>query len=179
MLLVLFIAQSASRCCINASRSVHKLELAVPGSPPTPAATAAWDELTTALRDCILRAHPHRVEQYMSEIRKLDAQSKLPGWNFCTYFVAQEGLAFVHEQTGLLGAAIDIYGALEVQLRGTSTRVLLSFASLQFIFVVMLTLNHIFAMYCVLCCEQRLISKLAGWTPRSKSLVRRAKTIDR
>lgn len=107
-------------CVLTQSDSVHKLELSEPGTATTASAAAAWDELTTALRDSVLKAHTARAEHYMAEIRKLEAQSKLPGWNFCTYFIAEEGLAFVHEQTGLLGAAIDIYGALEVQLKGTS-----------------------------------------------------------
>jgi hypothetical protein len=70
----------------------------------------------------LLRAHALRIEQYVAECHRLEAATRVPGWSFATYYLAHEGLALTYEQVGMLGAASDIYSALELRLDATRAR---------------------------------------------------------
>lgn len=82
---------------------------------------AAWDEFNDRLLGAIWTAFTNRREAYLAEIRKQELAQKTPGWNFCTYFIAEEGLCFTYEQVGLIGEAIDRYAVLDLKVANART----------------------------------------------------------
>ena len=77
---------------------------------------AAWSDLVAKFKALILTSFDLRVRQYEADIREKDAQRKLPGWNFCTFFVLKEGLARGFESVGLVEDALIGYDELAVGL---------------------------------------------------------------
>ncbi|RDW77331.1 hypothetical protein BP6252_05384 [Coleophoma cylindrospora] len=76
----------------------------------------AWLDLITKFKFLILASFDMRVSQYEEDIREKDAQRRLPGWNFCTFFVLKEGLARGFENVGLVEDALVGYDELSVGL---------------------------------------------------------------
>lgn len=76
----------------------------------------AWNELVTKLKNLILSSFDQRVTQYEEDIKEKDTQRTLPGWNFCTFFILKEGLAFGFENVGLVEDALVGYDELNVGL---------------------------------------------------------------
>ncbi|ROT37053.1 hypothetical protein SODALDRAFT_324725 [Sodiomyces alkalinus F11] len=76
----------------------------------------AWDELIAKFKSLILASFDMRVTQYEEDIREKDAQRRLPGWNFCTFFILKEGLARGFESVGLVEDALVGYDELSVGL---------------------------------------------------------------
>ena len=81
---------------------------------------AAWLDLITKFKSLILASFNLRVIQYEEDIRQRDAQRRLPGWNFCTFFILKEGLARGFESVGLLEDALVVYDELSVSLDMTT-----------------------------------------------------------
>lgn len=79
-------------------------------------AEAAWADIISKFRGLILSSFDMRVTQYEDDIREKDAQRKLPGWNFCTFFILKEGLAGGFESVGLVEDALVGYDELSVGL---------------------------------------------------------------
>ena len=78
--------------------------------------TRAWGDLVAKLKMLILNSFDLRVRQYEEDVRQRTAQRKLPGWNFCTFFVLKEGLAKGFETVGLLEDALMGYDELSLEL---------------------------------------------------------------
>ncbi|QDS76747.1 hypothetical protein FKW77_001464 [Venturia effusa] len=76
----------------------------------------AWHDLISKLKSLILSSFNLRVSQYEDDIRERNAQSALPGWNFCTFFVLKEGLARGFESVGLVDDALVGYDELSLGL---------------------------------------------------------------
>lgn len=76
----------------------------------------AWNELLMKFKSLILSSFDMRVTQYEDDIREKDAQRRLPGWNFCTFFILKEGLARGFESVGLVEDALVGYDELGVGL---------------------------------------------------------------
>ncbi|KAE9984706.1 hypothetical protein EG327_004917 [Venturia inaequalis] len=76
----------------------------------------AWHDLITKLKSLILSSFNLRVSQYEEDIRERNAQSALPGWNFCTFFMLKEGLARGFESVGLVDDALVGYDELSLGL---------------------------------------------------------------
>ncbi|KAL2757217.1 hypothetical protein ACRALDRAFT_1039564 [Sodiomyces alcalophilus JCM 7366] len=76
----------------------------------------AWEELIAKFKSLILASFDMRVTQYEEDIREKDAQRRLPGWNFCTFFILKEGLARGFESVGLVDDALVGYDELSVGL---------------------------------------------------------------
>jgi hypothetical protein len=76
----------------------------------------AWHDLIAKLKSLILSSFNLRVSQYEEDIRERNAQSALPGWNFCTFFVLKEGLARGFESVGLVDDALVGYDELSLGL---------------------------------------------------------------
>ncbi|CAK7275457.1 hypothetical protein SEPCBS119000_006703 [Sporothrix epigloea] len=76
----------------------------------------AWTDFIDKLKSCILASFDARVLQYEDDIREKDVQRKLPGWNFCTFFILKEGLARDFESVGLVEDALVGYDELSVGL---------------------------------------------------------------
>ncbi|KAA8911750.1 trafficking protein particle complex subunit 10 [Sphaerosporella brunnea] len=94
--------------------------LSPPVAPSAAAATPespgeseiAWLDLVAKLKTQILTSFDARVSQYEEDVREKDAQRRLPGWNFCTFFVLKEGLARAFESVGLVEDALVLYDEL-------------------------------------------------------------------
>jgi hypothetical protein len=72
----------------------------------------SWLDLVAKLKSRILASFDARVTQYEEDVRERDSQRKLPGWNFCTFFVLKEGLARAFESVGLVEDALVLYDEL-------------------------------------------------------------------
>ncbi len=79
-------------------------------------AQSAWAELVDKFKVLILSSFDVRVSQYEDDIHEKDMQRRLPGWNFCTFFILKEGLARGFESVGLVEDALVIYDELNVGL---------------------------------------------------------------
>lgn len=81
--------------------------------PETPTESEmAWLDLIAKFKTQILASFDARVSQYEEDIREKDSQRRLPGWNFCTFFVLKEGLARAFESVGLVEDALVLYDEL-------------------------------------------------------------------
>lgn len=78
----------------------------------------SWVETVARFKQMILMSFDARVRQYEDDIREKDAQRRLPGWNFCTFFVLKEGLARAFESVGLVEDALVGYDELAFGLEG-------------------------------------------------------------
>lgn len=82
----------------------------IPESPTE--SEMAWLDLIAKFKTQILTSFDARVSQYEDDIREKDSQRRLPGWNFCTFFVLKEGLARAFESVGLVEDALVLYDEL-------------------------------------------------------------------
>jgi hypothetical protein len=98
--------------------SLHTLSPPVAATNATVAAEStaetdmAWLDLVAKLKTQILNSFDARVGQYEEDVREKDSQRRLPGWNFCTFFVLKEGLARAFESVGLVEDALVLYDEL-------------------------------------------------------------------
>lgn len=79
-------------------------------------AKVAWSELMDKTKRLILSSFDMRVTQYEEDIKERDAMRKLPGWNFCTFFILKEGLARGFESVGLVEDSLVGYDELSFGL---------------------------------------------------------------
>lgn len=77
---------------------------------------AAWQDLIAKFKDLILTSFDLRVTRYEEDLKEKDGQRRLPGWNFCTFFILKEGLARGFESVGLVEDALVGYDELSVGL---------------------------------------------------------------
>jgi hypothetical protein len=47
----------------------------------------AWQDLISKLKEGILSSFDQHVKQYEEDIRRLDSQRSMIGWNYCTFFI--------------------------------------------------------------------------------------------
>src|SRR5271154_6203714 len=90
-----------------------------------------WQDILGKVKEGVLQSFDSRVLHYEEDIRKMDSQRTLPGWNYCTFFILKEGLAQSFEHMFLLEDALIQYDELEASffqlLRGNiSTKLNLS-----------------------------------------------------
>jgi hypothetical protein len=78
----------------------------------------SWAEVIDFMKTMILSSFGIRVKRYEEDIKDRDSQRRLPGWNFCTFFVLKEGLAIAFESVGLVEDALKGYDELRVDLDG-------------------------------------------------------------
>ena len=48
---------------------------------------ASWAELLNKMKESIVITFDTNVSVYEEDVRKLDSQRSMPGWNFCTFFI--------------------------------------------------------------------------------------------
>eukprot|EP00158_Paraphelidium_tribonemae_P008881 Partr_v1_DN28717_c1_g1_i2_m62817 putative trafficking protein particle complex len=72
-----------------------------------------WQEIFTHIADGLFYAYGQVITQIYEDIRRTDAQRKLPGFNYCNFFLLKEGLAFMLESMGLFEEALVLYDELE------------------------------------------------------------------
>lgn len=107
----------------NSSSSKSKDRIvALPVHPPTddPSAStsittdpAVWADLCARLKDALVTSFDANVQSTEDDLRRLDAQRTVPGWNYCVFFERKEALAFAFESIGLTEDAIMVYDELE------------------------------------------------------------------
>ena len=51
----------------------------------------AWADLINKLKDGILTAFDSAIAHREEEVKRLDGQRQMPGWNFCTFFILKVG----------------------------------------------------------------------------------------
>ncbi|KAJ2391849.1 hypothetical protein H4S02_001114 [Coemansia sp. RSA 2611] len=78
-----------------------------------PDAVESWNAAVLALRDRAVQALEARAASLGDEIRRLDANRMLPGWNYCRFFVVKEQLAALFRALALHDAALAQYDELE------------------------------------------------------------------
>ncbi|KAJ2408365.1 hypothetical protein GGI10_004851 [Coemansia sp. RSA 2530] len=72
-----------------------------------------WNSLFLAMRERVVLALEERVSQLADEMRRMDANRMLPGWNYCKFFVLKEGVVRLYRLMGLLDEALAQYDELE------------------------------------------------------------------
>ncbi|CCJ30754.1 unnamed protein product [Pneumocystis jirovecii] len=72
-----------------------------------------WQDLIIKMKEGILTSFNTRIAQYEEDIKKMDSQKTLPGWNYCTFFILKEGLAQSFEHMSLIEDALIQYDELE------------------------------------------------------------------
>ncbi|KAJ1720705.1 hypothetical protein LPJ61_006128, partial [Coemansia biformis] len=78
-----------------------------------PASVESWNAAFLAIRDRVVQALDDRVASIAEEIRRMDANRMLPGWNYCKFFVFKEGLVNLYRLMGLRDGALAQYDELE------------------------------------------------------------------
>lgn len=72
-----------------------------------------WLDLLSKLKEGVLTSFDQHVISYEEDIRRLDSQRTLPGWNYCTFFILKEGLAQSFEIMNLFEDALIQYDELD------------------------------------------------------------------
>lgn len=70
-------------------------------------------EFIELLSDCLFSAASSQLELLDEEIRKIDSQRNVPGWNYCSFFIAKEEKALLSLSLGLPVEALLAYDELE------------------------------------------------------------------
>lgn len=82
-----------------------------------------WADFTAKMKDGIITSFDQNVMTFEEDIRRLDSQRQMPGWNYCTFFILKEGLTHAYEMMNLHEEALRQYDELEASffqiLRGT------------------------------------------------------------
>mmetsp|Transcript_7487 Transcript_7487/g.16306 ORF Transcript_7487/g.16306 Transcript_7487/m.16306 type:complete len:1466 (-) Transcript_7487:6-4403(-) len=74
-----------------------------------------WGEFLKKICSRVVASFEARCARIEDQIVKLESQIELPGWNYCTYLVVKEGLAFTWIQLGQYYDALRIFDSLRVQ----------------------------------------------------------------
>ncbi|KAG6898254.1 hypothetical protein C0992_002268, partial [Termitomyces sp. T32_za158] len=99
------------RSDFNADKKERCVQVA--WSPETDA-PAVWAELVNKIKDGVLTAFDLAVAQREEEVRRSESQRQMPGWNFCTFFILKESLAYSYEGVNLPEDAYAQYEELEM-----------------------------------------------------------------
>ncbi|KAJ8315032.1 hypothetical protein KUTeg_007182 [Tegillarca granosa] len=73
----------------------------------------SWKALVHRLRELLLQAFNKHLNKYEENMRSLRESRNEPNWNFVTYFLVQEELAFMFEMIGLYDDAMIQYDELD------------------------------------------------------------------
>ncbi|KAG0095373.1 hypothetical protein BGZ93_005957 [Podila epicladia] len=72
-----------------------------------------WADFTAKMKDGIITSFDQNVMTFEEDIRRLDSQRQMPGWNYCTFFILKEGLTHAYEMMNLHEEALRQYDELE------------------------------------------------------------------
>ncbi|KAJ1730880.1 hypothetical protein LPJ72_004247, partial [Coemansia sp. Benny D160-2] len=73
----------------------------------------SWNATFLALKDRTVQALEDQVGSMAEEIRHLDSNRMMPGWNYCKFFIVKEGLVTTYRLMGLHAEALAQYDELE------------------------------------------------------------------
>ncbi|KAK3812068.1 MAG: hypothetical protein J3Q66DRAFT_51577 [Benniella sp.] len=72
-----------------------------------------WAEFTEKMKEGIVSSFDQNVMSFEEDVRRLDSQRQMPGWNYCTFFILKEGLTNAFEMMNLHEEALRQYDELE------------------------------------------------------------------
>lgn len=72
-----------------------------------------WADFTDKMKEGIVTSFDQNVMTFEEDIRRLDSQRQMPGWNYCTFFILKEGLTNAYEMMNLHEEALRQYDELE------------------------------------------------------------------
>ncbi|KAF8934989.1 hypothetical protein BGZ58_005309 [Dissophora ornata] len=72
-----------------------------------------WADFTEKMKEGIVTSFDQNVLTFEEDIRRLDSQRQMPGWNYCTFFILKEGLTNAYEMLNLHEEALRQYDELE------------------------------------------------------------------
>ncbi|KAF9418231.1 hypothetical protein BGZ94_009752 [Podila epigama] len=72
-----------------------------------------WADFTAKMKEGIITSFDQNVMTFEEDIRRLDSQRQMPGWNYCTFFILKEGLTHAYEMMNLHEEALRQYDELE------------------------------------------------------------------
>jgi len=68
----------------NSSKKDRCLQLLLTGEPND---IPNWLELLTKIKDAIVTVFDQNITTYEEDLKRIDSQRTMPGWNFCTFFI--------------------------------------------------------------------------------------------
>mmetsp|Transcript_24857 Transcript_24857/g.62416 ORF Transcript_24857/g.62416 Transcript_24857/m.62416 type:complete len:1074 (-) Transcript_24857:646-3867(-) len=77
-------------------------------------------DLVLKLTDLLGSAFATHIKNYSFKVKELDAARRLPGWNYCNFFMVKEGLALTYQRAGFLDEALSQYWQLDALLVSTN-----------------------------------------------------------
>ncbi|KAJ1959549.1 hypothetical protein IWQ62_004566, partial [Dispira parvispora] len=72
-----------------------------------------WHDVFARIKECVVQSFYRRVTHYQEDVRRLDAQRMMPGWNYCTFFILKERVVHCYQQMGMYDEALKQYDELE------------------------------------------------------------------
>ncbi|KAF9178014.1 hypothetical protein BGZ51_008181 [Haplosporangium sp. Z 767] len=72
-----------------------------------------WADFTEKVKEGIVTSFDQNVLTFEEDIRRLDSQRQMPGWNYCKFFILKEGLTNAYEMMNLHDDALRQYDELE------------------------------------------------------------------
>ncbi|KAJ2555850.1 hypothetical protein EV175_002170 [Coemansia sp. RSA 1933] len=78
-----------------------------------PESLESWNTVFLTLRDRTVQALEERVGSMADEIRRLDSNRMMPGWNYCKFFIVKESLVNMYRLMGVNSEALAQYDELE------------------------------------------------------------------
>ncbi|KAG0056417.1 hypothetical protein BGZ83_005132 [Gryganskiella cystojenkinii] len=72
-----------------------------------------WADFTAKMKEGIVSSFDQNVLTFEEDIRRLDSQRQMPGWNYCTFFILKESLTNAYEMMNLHEEALRQYDELE------------------------------------------------------------------
>ena len=100
------------RADFNVGKRDRCIQLPTPGSTGEEDVTS-WKDFIAKVKELLVVSIDAQFASYEEDVRKVDSQRQMPGWNFCTFFVQKEGLAQSFEAMNLLEDALLQYDELE------------------------------------------------------------------
>ncbi|KAJ2746038.1 hypothetical protein GGI20_001665 [Coemansia sp. BCRC 34301] len=76
-------------------------------------AVESWNKVFLAMRSHVVSVLEERVLGLADDVRRMDANRMLPGWNYCKFFVVKEGVVRLYRLMGLADEALAQYDELE------------------------------------------------------------------
>ncbi|RKP34465.1 hypothetical protein BJ085DRAFT_12357, partial [Dimargaris cristalligena] len=73
----------------------------------------SWSEVFTRIKECVVTGFNGQITHYEEDVRRLDAQRMMPGWNYCTFFILKEKMVRAFQMMGMYDEALKQYDELE------------------------------------------------------------------
>eukprot|EP00842_Homolaphlyctis_polyrhiza_P006352 jgi/Hompol1/6718/HPOL_002317-RA len=78
-----------------------------------------WTELLERIKEGVITGISQQISQYEDDVRRFEQQRRMPGWNYCQYFILKEALASTYELINFYEEALLHYDELEATFSQT------------------------------------------------------------